>query len=215
MEFNYKDLDFDIFNIPNKEYLATYIAKNCLKYADPYFFGKLPGTRYKMQYYMANALYNTEFLKKVSEEFYTLINDNIGHFNFQITGREWSSIPLLTSIPILLEKEYNIRINSFLIRKQRKTYGAHNFIEGTPNELPTLIVDDLCNSTDSFIFCYNVLKYENIQCLPFIFAVLNKYKKNVSENYDKEDKYLKNNIKPLTILTGDDIDNVLNNRSEK
>lgn len=201
-------LEFTVDEISDKEYIAKYISCNCIKKGDPYFFGKLPGTRYSVQYYIANGLYNIEFNKKVSNEFYRIISKEIGHFNFQIAGREWSSIPLLSFLPMYMNLKYNININSFMIKKERKTYGTHNFIEGIPNNLPVLLVDDLCNSTNSFKFCYDIIKNEGLNVLPFIFAILNKYYKNTSENAMSEDRYLKNKIKPLTILTGDDVYNV-------
>lgn len=208
MEFDLKDLKFDIFEMSDKEYIAKYIKKNCIMHGEPYFLGKLPGTRYSSQYYLSMGLYNTEFMKKVAVQFHDIIKQNVGHFDFQITGREWSSIPLLSAIPMFLDIKYDIKINSFMIKRERKTYGMHNIIEGMPNDLPVLIVDDICNSTDSFKFCHNVITQTGLQSLPFIFAVLNKYTEKQGPDYIKEDRHLKNKIKPLSIVTGDDINNV-------
>jgi len=188
-----------------KKYIAKYIADNCIIYPEEYFFGKLPGTRYSSQYYLARALYNTEIMEKIVDIFYEIINENVGSFDFQITGRQWSSIPLLTAIPLLLRHKYNININSFMIKRERKTYGLHNYIEGIPNELPVMIVDDICNSTDSFRFCHRVLLSENLITFPYFFAVLNKYTKHIVPNALEEDRYLRQGYKPLTILNGDDI----------
>lgn len=201
-------LEFMIDEMSDKDYIASYISKNCIKKGDRYFFGKLPGTRYTYQYYLSNGLYNVEFNKKICKEFYRIISTEINNFDFQIAGREWSSIPLLSFIPMYMNLEHNININSFMIKSERKSYGTHNFIEGIPNNLPVLIVDDLCNSTNSFKFCYDIIKNEGLDIMPYIFAILNKYGKNTNKNALIEDRYLKNKIKPLTILTGDDIYNV-------
>jgi orotate phosphoribosyltransferase len=189
----------------NKDYTIQYIQKFCMIYPDQPVLGKLPGTRYEGQYYLAKALYNVSFLEAVSEEFYEIIKKEIGHFNFQIAGLEWSACPLLTSIPIFMKKNYNIEINSFLIKKQRKSYGLNNYIEGIPNNKDVLIVDDVLNSSNSFAFCKKVIESENMTNLPFVFAVLNKYGLFQGEKYLTSDKYLSNDIKALYIINGDDV----------
>lgn len=208
MELKMQDLELEV-EPSYKEYIATYIAQNCLVKADPTFFGKLPGTRYDSQFYMARALYNKEFMAAAADEFYKIIKENVGDFDFQLAGRDWSSIPILTAFPILLEK-YNIQINSFLIRSKIKTYGLHNYIEGIPNNKPVLVVDDVCNSSNSFQYCHKVLEFEKRITIPFIFAIVNKYRKDTTPNAMMVDRCLGNNIKPLSIVTGDDIDNAYN-----
>ncbi len=178
---------------------------------DSFMFGKLPGARYKSQYYMSRLLYNHVMMEFVADCFKQIIEENVQHWNFQITGREWSSIPLMVSLSTYLRMQ-GIYINTFMIKRQRKTYGIHNYIEGRPNDLPVLIVDDVLNSTNSFWHCNAVLKSKEVQLetLPFIFAVLNKYRyrQYVEPNHDYYDRYLGRNHKALSILTGDDIDAV-------
>jgi len=191
----------------NKKFLTAYIKNKCIERPDGYMFGKLPGARYSSQYYLANGLYNQVFLEKVCDCFYYLINENIGNWNFQLTGREWSSIPLLSSIPLILKLKYDIEINSFMIKRERKKYGKHNFIEGIPNDLPVMIVDDLSNSTNSFLHCHNVCtKIENFEVLDVIFSVLNKYYLglDIEEDEINFDRYLKTH-KIISIMTGDDL----------
>ena len=186
----------------HKLFLSSYIKKECIEIPDGYMYGKLPGTRYASQYYLANGLYNPVFMEKVVDCFYTLISQELDHWNFQITGREWSALPLLSAIPVILKLKYDIELNSFMIKRERKKYGKHNFIEGLPNEYPVLIVDDLANSTNSFLHCNNVCKLENLETLPFIFSVLDKYSYCTTE--DRYDRYLKSH-RVISILTGDDI----------
>lgn len=198
------NFDLEEYKMPNKQYISKIISEQCIEYADDYFFGKLPGDRYSSQFYLSRALYNMDFLNCVADEFYKIIEKEIGNFEFQIAGQEFSSIPLLISIPILLEKKYDIKLNSFMIKNERKTYGIHNYIEGNVVNLPVLIIGELCNSTNTFLHCYKVLKYYDFDMLPYIFAVLNKYGSKVP-NWNYEDKYLKRNFKPLTILNRDDL----------
>ena len=91
-----------------------------------------------------------------------------------------------------------------MIKNERKTYGIHNYIEGNTLDLPVLIIGEMCNSTNTFLHCYNVLKYQKFDILPYIFAVLNKYGSKF-QNSNSEDRYLKRDFKPLTILNRDDL----------
>lgn len=195
-------------NNNNKNKIIDFIKKNCIKKPkkDEYFFGKLPGARYKGQFYLASLLYDAEMQLAITEEFIKIIDTNIGNWNFQITGREWSSIPLLIFLPIQVQIIAKHNLNSFMIKRERKTYGIHNYIEGKPNKLPVLIVDDLFNSTDSFYHSSKVLKSKevNLEILPYIFAILNKYSYD-EKNAEYFDKYLGREYKGLSILTRDDL----------
>jgi hypothetical protein len=198
------NFELEEYKMTNKQYMSKIISEQCVEKADGYFFGKMPGTRYSSQFYLSRALYNTDFLNCVAEEFYKIVENEIGNFEFQIAGQEFSSIPLLVSIPILLEKKYDIKLNSFMIKNERKTYGIHNYIEGNTLDLPVLIIGEMCNSTNTFLHCHNVLKYQKFVILPYIFAVLNKYGSKFP-NWNSEDRYLKRDFKPLTILNRDDL----------
>jgi len=195
-------------NSLSKERIARYIKRECIEYSpeESYFYGKLPGARYKSQFYLSRLLYNQELMKEVAEHFHQIVEKEIGHWNFQLAGREWSAIPLLMFLPQYLEHFKFISINSFMIKRDRKTYGIHNYIEGQPNNLPVLMVDDLCNSTNSFIHCKKVIqaKETGLELLPFIFAVLNKQAYEVEDTM-KYDKYLGKEYKALSVLIRDDI----------
>lgn len=193
-----------------KKSIAEYIRKECIYYPPKgeFFFGKMHGARYSSQFYLANLLYNQDMFWLIAREFVEIVKKEIGHWKFQIASRDWSSIPLVHGLPMAIEILEFERVHSFMIRSERKTYGRHNFIEGIPNDLPVLLVDDLCNSTNSFIHCSNVLKEYKIPQLPYIFAVLNKYSyKNYGEGEWIEyfDRYLGRDYKALSILTRDDI----------
>lgn len=188
----------------DKEFIQSYVANICyLNFdVDNPVFGKAPGTRYDKQYYMARSLYNVDFVEAVCREFEKIIDEKIGHWNFQLAGCDWSSIPLLTSLPLHIKKSKNIHLNSFYVRPERKNYGLNNYVEGITNNLPVLIVNDICNSTNKFKFCHDVVKNtENLDTLPYLFAVLNKLATPESKI---EDVYLKDH-KPLYIIDGADV----------
>lgn len=189
-----------------KEYVAKYIYDNCLIRPELEMFGKAAGTRYIYQYYMSKGLYNAEFLNVCVDSFFDIVKEHIGNLDFQITGREWSSIPLISGIILTARNKHNVDINSFLIRAERKSYGLHNYEEGIPNKKPVLIVDDICNSQNGYYHCNNVCAKElRLQTLPYIFGVINKYG---SDNPEYEyDRYLTSH-KIMSIVNKDDIDNV-------
>lgn len=192
--------------------IARYIKRNCVHYPPKgeFFFGKLPGARYASQFYLANLSYNQEMMWEVSREFIRLVKENIGHFNFQITGREWSAIPLVAVLPLAVNVLEGEQINSFMIKRKRKTYGIHNYVEGIPNDLPVLIVDEVCNSTDAYVHCHKVVTSDELklEVLPFIFAVLDKYSYKNHEEEDLAalyDRHLGEPYKILSIVNRDDV----------
>jgi len=67
---------------------------------------------------------------------------------FQIGGMETAAIPLLTALLLMAPKEHG-EINGFIIRKERKTTGLGNAIEGNITDDPIILVDDILNSGSS------------------------------------------------------------------
>jgi orotate phosphoribosyltransferase len=61
---------------------------------------------------------------------------------FQLAGVESAAVPLITAL-IIDGARRNLDLNAFTIRKDRKTYGLRNLIEGSPSHRPVLFVDDL------------------------------------------------------------------------
>jgi orotate phosphoribosyltransferase len=125
-------------------------------------------------------------------------------FNFQITGLETASTPMLASIPIVA-KAMEVDINAFVVRKTRKEYGLLNMIEGLPNDKLAVIVDDLCNRSRSMAQCLKVLHAEGIPVANVAFAIVNKSNKEV---HDKDrlngDMYLPKEIKVISLFDLDD-----------
>ncbi len=92
-------------------------------------------------------LLNQESLKLITRCLWEEIKD-IG--DFQIGGLESASIPLVTSL-VLYATEQGVKVNGFYIRKGRKKTGLYKVIEGELNDLPVILVDDLMNSSSTFI----------------------------------------------------------------
>jgi len=166
--------------------------------------GKAPGTLYSWIFYLRNGLFNHEFSSAVSQLFLHKKYKEVGHFNFQITGLETGTTPLLVSIP-LIARAFNLSINSFSVRKEQKKYGLLNWVEGLPNSQPVMIVDDLCNSSMSMKQCYDILRTHNIEVMNDAFCLVNKVNKNIHQDSRQvTDMYLPEDIKIHYLFDLDD-----------
>jgi orotate phosphoribosyltransferase len=185
------------------EWTKNYIDTRCIVRNTP-MPGKLPGTRYTWMFYLRNGLFNHEFSSAISQMFLYKAIHEIGHFDFQITGLETASTPMLTSIP-LIGRVFGIDINSFSIRKERKEYGLQNIIEGLPNDKPCLLLDDLCNSSASMRRAHDVLLEEKLQVMNFAFCIVNKVNKDIhAQSRQTTDMYLPDTIKMIHLFDLDD-----------
>jgi len=128
------------------------------------------------------------------------------HLDFQITGLETAATPMVAGIP-LISRVFGLDINGFIVRKERKTYGLLNDTEGLILEnKPVVMLDDLCNSSESLAKCYNILTSKsNLQVLPYAFTIVNKSNKGIhSEERLNTDMFLPHYIKVISPFTLDD-----------
>lgn len=186
-----------------KEKIRKRIVETCIYIPEnERMFGKLPGTRYDSQFYLNNALFDPDFLENVGYCFDAIMQKNkINYLEFQLAGTE-SAIQLLAFLPYYIRKKHNIWINSVLIRKEPKSYGKHNLIEGMIDpHLSALIVDPLSNSTNAFYHCTKALLANDIKVFNVCFSILNKYR--IKESTDQYDRY--SGQYSLSILTRDDV----------
>lgn len=200
-----------------QNYVINKIRTECVVRPDEPMFGKLPGSRYKGQYYLGNATISDSkflhavtgiFLESLHATFQKAFEDNKvkgTDFHFQIAGREWSSLPIISAISMNTYLAVGEGVNSFMVRRKRKTYGKHNLIEGVPNNLPVILVDDICNSTNSFKQMHDVCVAEGLTVLPFVFAILNKKSAKKHPEEHKYDKYLKTH-RCITVCNVDDLE---------
>ena len=132
-------------------------------------------------------------------------------FEFQLTGLETAATPMLAAIP-MVGSVMGLDINAFVVRKERKTYGLLDAIEGIPNNKLAVMIDDLCNSSRSMAQCLKILLAEDIPVANVAFAIVNKSNKEVhDETRLKSDMYLPKEIKVISLFNLDDFD--LNNPS--
>lgn len=197
-EFN----DYDDLHAKCKKFINT----NCIV-RNTVMPGKLPGTTYTWMFYLRNGLFNVDFLQAISTLFLMKVQNEIGHFDFQITGLETGSTPLLIGIPIFA-KMYDLDIPAFSVRKEPKTYGLLNQFEGVAHlDLPCLIVDDLCNSGNSMAKAYQILKDHELPVMNYAFSIVNKVNKGVHQpSRQTTDLYLPKEIKMLYLFDLDDFE---------
>lgn len=191
-------------------YCKSYINSCCIwrSMSGETLPGKSPGSRYCWQFYMSRGLHNVTFLDRMTDLFVYQIEREIGNFNFQITGLQTGATPLVIGLATICKYKYNINITAFSVRKHQKEYGLKNWIEGLPaKDKPVLIVDDLSNSANTIINCYQILKSFNAEIVPYAFTCVNKANTNDTLRM-QTDKYLRNcgieNMKLLAPFTLDD-----------
>jgi outer membrane protein assembly factor BamB/orotate phosphoribosyltransferase len=94
---------------------------------------------------MRPLMMEANLLDVVANIFWDMCADKLP---FQIGGMEVAAIPLLSAI-LMKSRERGTPINGFIVRKERKTYGAGNLIEGAVTDAPIIIIDDILNSGSS------------------------------------------------------------------
>ena len=189
-----------------EETVRNFIEKHCIVKAD--MPGKLPGTKYKWMFYLRNGLFNADFLQYTCEMMLHKIHKELGDYNFQICGAETAGTPLAAALP-LVAKLHDIRIGSFVVRKEQKGYGLMNWHEGMAfNKVPYVLVDDLCNSSMSLRHADNISR--NGLKLPsanLAAVIVNKVNKEVhSKQRVNTDMYLPENVKVISLFDLDTFD---------
>jgi orotate phosphoribosyltransferase len=168
-----------------KETIQKFIDEKCLfrcnpdfeyvpKYKKGVILGKSKDLKY--QFFLRNLSHNSTMVYYTSllllDEILLYYKLNEKEPCFQLCGLESGSLPLISAIQQNALK-FNININSFTVRKKRKSYGLFNFIEGIPTEAPVIIIDDLINSGSSCFHCLDICKYElNLEVLTEFYSVV-------------------------------------------
>lgn len=156
--------------------IKNYINANCIFVADNArqyckdlppgrLYGKQPGTTNTYLFTLRNLTHNPVQLQHTAVLLYKQIIDTIkphvvgNSLSIQLAGVETASLPLITAISLVGLKA-GVVINTFSVRKERKRYGLHNYIDGMPNQQPVVIIDDLINSGGTLYHCQQVVKHE-------------------------------------------------------
>jgi len=123
-------------------------------------------------------------------------------FKFQLAAVEGDQSAILSAITFGAFAQ-GITLNAFSVRQARHAYGLMNLIEGTPNALPTVLLNDIANSPSGFRRCYDVCMQQKIPVAPVSFAILNKVDKTDAARL-AVDALLPPTMKTLWLLYLDD-----------
>ena len=181
--------------------------EHCIVRAEPgtYMEGKLPGSRYSWVFYLRNGLFRTDFLSAVTQMWMKRVADEIGHFDFQLSGLETASTPMIVGIPIYAQV-FGVNLNGFSIRKEQKEYAMKNWLEGGATEQPVMLMDDLSNSGNSLRKAYDILEWHRMDTFDTAFTLVNKVNEGVHDDNMNKDFMLPEHIKIMSLYTLDDFD---------
>jgi orotate phosphoribosyltransferase len=100
------------------------------------------GGFYSWQFYLRRALLDPLCLELICIDFWQRLGPLFDESPFQLAGVESAAVPIITAL-VLDAARRGRSLHAFTIRKERKTYGRRNLIEGVPSSAPVLFVDDL------------------------------------------------------------------------
>ena len=133
------------------------------------------------------------------------VADEIGHFDFQLSGLETASTPMIVGIPIYAQV-FGVNLNGFSIRKEQKEYAMKNWLEGGATEQPVMLMDDLSNSGNSLRKAYDILEWHRMDTFDTAFTLVNKVNEGVHDDNMDKDFMLPEHIKIMSLYTLDDFD---------
>lgn len=164
----------------DRMFVRDYINDNCIVRVEP-GSKELPSYMnqgsgyYTWQFYLREAFFNPKILDIVVQDFLARYEELIKSDTIQLCGVESASTPLLTAIAIACSiRGYDINI--FSIRKERKTYGKKNWLEGRVlDNKPAMIIDDIVSETHKTA-CHaaNVLYNQAIPIADHCYATVHK-----------------------------------------
>lgn len=95
------------------------------------------------QFYLPIALLNQEFRWRISILFWQHYLEEFKRRPFQLCGCETGGVPLICALQAAAQRA-GFQVNVFAIKKQPKSYGLKNWIEGMiRTDQPVLLVDDV------------------------------------------------------------------------
>ena len=196
-----------------REWLRDYINHTCIYRVKPNerpLIGKASGSFYTWQLYLRRGLFNSKFLNFVAISFWYEFAELYKEKPFQITGLETGATPMLPALA-MTSKLFDIDVNVFSTRAERKKYGLHNRFEGIIDySLPVVLVDDLCNSKSTIIRCKKYVEDEGLKLYDYGFAILNK---DVDKEHPDHDKYIGPDYKIKSIFNLSDFNMTWNEYS--
>lgn len=161
------DLGMTDFDLTQRRFLADLINKTAILRKEQQTILSASGEKLDWLIDMRRIFLNADALDVIAGLFW----DHYGRSGpIQVAGMEVASVPLVAAL-ILKAKERGISTNGLLIRKERKTTGTGQIIEGVPNENPVVLVDDIVNSGNSLDKAFAALR-QSILDIHEVFVVI-------------------------------------------
>jgi orotate phosphoribosyltransferase len=151
----------------SREFLQVAIRANAILRSEQRRLISRNGTKNRWLIDLRRISLQPEILNAAADIFWQMCGEKMP---FQVGGMEVAAIPLLTAISIR-GAQRGTAVNAFIVRKERKTYGAGNLIEGTLTDAPIVIVDDILNSGNSLDKVRVVLEHEK-KAIALVFVLV-------------------------------------------
>lgn len=157
------------------------------------------GGLHNWQFFIQTATLDQEFSFRIAQLFWDYYEDSYNTTPFQLGGCETGAVPLL--IPLQrVAFAAGLEVNVFSIRKQAKTYGLKNWIEGRVIEdLPILALDDVVASCKTLETQAKRLSDMGFKLYPEAFSILS-CKKAVPNDLNVGDTKI-----PVKVFFGGDV----------
>ena len=125
-----------------RERLHSAIRQNAILLGDDQLLISPSGRKYNWMIDMRRVMTDAQSLDIAAELFWEMFDYKLP---FQVGGMETAAISLVAAIA-MKSVSRGTPINTFIVRKERKTYGAGQLLEGILSDDPIVIVDDILNS---------------------------------------------------------------------
>ena len=152
---------------PLRDILSTAIRERAVLRGENQRLISPKGNAYNWMIDMRRLFMDARLLDAAAEIFWRECGNRMP---FQVGGMETAAVPLLSAI-IAKSLSRGAPVNGFIVRKERKTFGAGRSIEGDLTDLPIVIVDDVLNSGSSMEKVRVVLEQEN-KTISLAFALI-------------------------------------------
>lgn len=144
--------------------LRDFINDNCIFRCPPgYFLKGIPaGHAYSWQFYLRKAIFHKQAGPVIAEWFAHQYSKGV-----QFAAMESAGPALLAAVQTYkffdIDSTNDDLVPGFAIRKNQKEYGLLNWIEGCPEDLPVVILDDIANSKSTIKRAKEICEMNGLQ----------------------------------------------------
>lgn len=127
------------------EWCRSYLDHHCIFRSRPgaTLLTSYRGGRARWQLYMPVATFDQEFLRRIALLFWHRYLADYKRRPFQLCGCESGGVQLVCSLQAAAYA-LGLVVNAFEIKKEQKTYGLKNWLEGVViKDMPVLLIDDV------------------------------------------------------------------------